>query len=200
MDIIDNILESSEVNEIFVHVPSQLNINESSSCNEDIDDRSDSSEWETNSIAESVITENTEYEYEKEIIQIESNNLKCCAVIDCINGNIKKCNLTNKLRGLWQLIGTWQLDTDTVKQAEGQLENLGVCYSHFLFDQNQLHSEGIKKNKEVSQSFISHRRCLYCGNNFYVFNRGKCCSEHSWTLVGKNLQIACISQKTCPAL
>ena len=201
-NIFDNIPEAPEADEIFAYVSDQLKTDESnSSSNEkNIDYKSNSSEWETVSVVESIITESTEHEYEKEISQIVNNNLNSCALIDYIDGDIKKCNATNKFRGLWQLIGTWQLDTDTVKQAEGQLENLGVCYSHFMFDQNKLHSEGIKKNKNISQSFISHRRCLYCGNNFYIFNRGKCCFEHSWTLVGKNLQIACISQKTCPTL
>ena len=92
------------------------------------------------------------------------------------------------------------MDTDTVIQAKKQLENLGVCYNHFMFDQNKLHSKGVKKNKDISQSLINYKWCLYCGKNYYVFSRGKICSEHSWSLIGKNLQVACVGQKTCPAL
>ncbi|RHZ78996.1 hypothetical protein Glove_152g51 [Diversispora epigaea] len=130
----DNI---SETDKSFTHIPipdqfaTSLEDNNSS-------DEEDLSKWETDS--ESLIDENiehenereilqTEYENEKEILQIENNNLKPCAVIDYIDGNIKKCGATNKLRKLWQLVGTWQLDTDTVEQAEGQLENL-VVYSN----------------------------------------------------------------------
>ncbi|RHZ67000.1 hypothetical protein Glove_303g24 [Diversispora epigaea] len=154
----DNI---SETDKSFTHIPIPDQLATSLEDNNSSDEE-DSSKWETDS--ESLIDENiehenereilqTEYENEREILQIENNNLKPCAVIDYIDGNIKKCGATNKLCKLWQLVGTWQLDTDTVEQAEGQLENLG-----------------------------------------------KNCSEHSWSLVGKNLQIACISQRSCPAL
>ncbi|CAI2199961.1 2637_t:CDS:2, partial [Funneliformis geosporum] len=62
-----------------------------------------------------------------EISQINDNSILIpCAIIDHIDGNIKKCSSTNKLRRLWQLVGTWELDTDTVIQAKIQLENLGI--------------------------------------------------------------------------
>ncbi|RHZ84666.1 hypothetical protein Glove_78g166 [Diversispora epigaea] len=127
----DNILETDKS---FTHIPIPDQLATSLEDNNSSDEE-DSSKWETDS--ESLIDENikhenereilqTEYENEREILQIENNNLKPCAVIDYIDGNIKKCGATNKLR--------------------------------------------------------------------------KNCSEHSWSLVGKNLQIACISQRSCPAL
>ncbi|CAI2196140.1 2416_t:CDS:2, partial [Funneliformis geosporum] len=67
----------------------------------------------------SIETENIEHETEKEISQINNNSiLITCVIIDHIDGNIKKCGSTNKLRRLWQLVWTWELDTDTVIQAK----------------------------------------------------------------------------------
>ena len=210
MNIDDFFNNIPEVDESFTYMPDkiaielarQLNTNKNSSSNEEnIDDENSINESETVFLVESIETENIEHETKKEIPQISNNSILIpCAIIDHIDGDIKKCGSTNKLRGLWQLVGTWELDTDTVIQAKKQLENLGVCYNHFMFDQNKLHSKGVKKNKDISQSLINYKRCLYCGKNYYVFSRGKICSEHSWSLIGKNLQVACVGQKTCPAL
>ncbi len=149
---------------IAIELARQLNTNKNSSSNEEnIDDENSINESETVSLVESIETENIEHETEKEIPEKEipqiSNNsiLIPCAIIDHIDGDIKKCGSTNKLRGLWQLVGTWELDTDTVIQAKKQLENLGVCYNHFMFDQNKLHSKGVKKNKDISQSLINYK-------------------------------------------
>ncbi len=37
-------------------------------------------------------------------------------------------------RRLEKMIGTWEIDTDAVKDVKSNLHQLGVCYSHFLFD------------------------------------------------------------------
>ncbi|CAI2192241.1 5656_t:CDS:1, partial [Funneliformis geosporum] len=82
-------------------------------------------ESETVSLVESIEIENIEYETEKEISQINNNSIIIsCAIIDHIDGNIKKCGLTNKLRRLWQLIGIWKLDINIVIQAKKQLKIL----------------------------------------------------------------------------
>ena len=107
---------------------------------------------------------------------------------------------TEKLRGLWQLVGMWQLDKSMVEGVSGNLDKLGVCYSHFMFDQNKLHSEGTKKLKSSLESLIHSRRCRFCGINYYFFSRGKFCAEHSWKLLGKYVQVPCIGQKNCKAL
>ncbi|PKY34153.1 hypothetical protein RhiirB3_453596 [Rhizophagus irregularis] len=44
------------------------------------------------------------------------------------------------------------------------------------------------------------RKCLFCGKLFYFFGRGNGCSKHSQKLLGKNIQVACNRQHTCPAL
>ena len=56
-----------------------------------------------------------------------------------LDGKIQRCNSKTKLRQLWQMIGIWQIDDEEVKAKNFLIENLGVYYSHFLYDQNQLH-------------------------------------------------------------
>src|SRR6266542_440213 len=94
----------------------------------------------------------------------------------------------------------WQLDKLMVESVDRDLDKLGVCYSHFMFDQNKLHSEGIKKSKNILESLIHLWRYRYCGINYYFFSRGKFCAEHSWKLLGKHIQILCTGQKSCRAL
>ena len=161
---------------------------------------SDSEEWESDSAAHSIVTESTEAENDMNIPQTKEKTLSACAVVDIIDGEIKCCGGTEKLRGLWQLVGMWQLDKSMVEGVSGNLDKLGVCYSHFMFDQNKLHSEGTKKLKTSLESLIHSRRCRFCGINYYFFSRGKFCAEHSWKLLGKYVQVPCIGQKNCKAL
>ncbi|RHZ84920.1 hypothetical protein Glove_74g285 [Diversispora epigaea] len=55
-----------------------------------------------------------------EKIEIEQTNTSNCVVIDTINGKIQRHNSTEKLRGVWQLVGTWQLDSNE--------ENNIICF------------------------------------------------------------------------
>jgi hypothetical protein len=87
-----------------------------------------------------------------------------------------------------------------VESVGKDLDKLGVCYNHFMFDQNKLHLGGTKKLKSISESLIHSRRCRFCGINYYFFSRGKFCVEHSWKLLGKHVQVPCIGQKNCKAL
>src|ERR1044071_8213824 len=48
-------------------------------------------------------------EIEIEIAQNKVSTLSPCVVLDVIDGNLQKCNSTENLRGLWQLVGIWQL-------------------------------------------------------------------------------------------
>jgi hypothetical protein len=77
---------------------------------------------------------------------------------------------------------------------------LEICSIHFHFDQNKLHEEGLKKRTQTSDGLLHHKRCLFCGINKYFYSRGKICTQHSWNLLGRNLQVPCIGQTYCPAL
>ncbi|GBC05812.1 hypothetical protein RclHR1_06430013 [Rhizophagus clarus] len=115
-------------------------------------------------------------------------------------GKIQRCNSVTNLRRLWQMIGMWQIDDEEVRMKNFAIEHLGVCYSHFMFDQNQLHTSNLKQTKKYTESIIRRRRCLFCNKNKFFFSRGANCEEHSYTVIGKNIQIPCIGQKKCGAL
>src|SRR4051794_6939525 len=72
-------------------------------------------------------------------INVKKNLLTPCVLIDIDNGELCCCGSTKDLRRLWQLVGMWEVDGKIVDTQKNQLENLGVCYKHFLYDQNQLH-------------------------------------------------------------
>ena len=170
-----------------------LENNSNSSTNDNFEEEMSDNQSET--------TVSTDIDADLEIVQIDDTNLSKCVIMDvCNNGKFQRCNLDENLRGLWQLIGTWQLDNLAVLQAGKNLNKLGVCYSHFMFDQNKLHGAGAKGEKDVKQSLIHSRRCRFCGKNYYFFSRGQYCKEHSWTILGKELRLACICQKGCDAI
>ena len=88
---------------------------------------SNSEEWENDSaIQSSIITESTEAENDISIPQTtDKTGLSACAVVDIIDERIKCCGETENLRGLWQLVGMWQLDKSTVEGVDGNLDKLG---------------------------------------------------------------------------
>lgn len=86
------------------------------------------------------------------------HSLTPCVILDMIQGKIKHCNSTNKLRPLKQMIGTWEIDVDAVVDES----KLGVCYTHFLFDQNQLHSPNVKQLCSIEKSIIHSHFCIFC--------------------------------------
>ncbi|UZO04722.1 uncharacterized protein OCT59_025093 [Rhizophagus irregularis] len=123
-----------------------------------------------------------EYDEHDEVIsELQDNEtLSPCVIIDIFEGKIQRCNSKTNLRRLWQMIG--------------------VCYTHFMYDQNKLHSANLKQTKKYTQSIIHRRRCLFCSKNKIFFSRGANCEEHSYTIVGRNIQVPCIGQKKCGAL
>jgi len=129
-----------------------------------------------------------------------SKDLTSCALIDSINGKLQRCGSTSDLQPLATLVGMWQLDTDTVDKAGSNLENIGVCYRHFLYDQNQLHKNNAKQKIDIKESLFQQRRCLFCGQNVYFFSRGSFCNEHAVSLYTKNILVPCIGCKSCSAL
>ncbi|GET66812.1 hypothetical protein GLOIN_2v1768551 [Rhizophagus irregularis DAOM 181602=DAOM 197198] len=158
--------------------------------------------WEDLSDIGSNFSETESDDERDEIITKVPNNenLTPCVVIDMLDGKIQRCNSKKKLRRLWQMIGTWQIDDEEVKAKNFLIEDLGVCYSHFLYDQNQLHSSNLKQTKDYMESIIHKRRCLFCNKNKIFFSRGPNCENHSYKVIGKNIQVPCIGQMKCGAL
>jgi hypothetical protein len=143
-----------------------------------------------------------EYDEHDEVIsELQDNEtLSPCVIIDIFEGKIQRCNSKTNLRRLWQMIGMWQIDEEEVRAKNFTIEQLGVCYTHFMYDQNKLHSANLKQTKKYTQSIIHRRRCLFCSKNKIFFSRGANCEEHSYTIVGRNIQVPCIGQKKCGAL
>ncbi|RHZ47551.1 hypothetical protein Glove_578g26 [Diversispora epigaea] len=98
---------------------------------------------------------NDEIEKNKETIpnKIIKTMLTPCVIIDYVEGIIQKCNSIYKSRTLHNLYGTWQIDRDTVQQA----------------------------------------------NQDYT-NRGKGCTNHSWVLNSRRIQVPCNGLTYCNAL
>ena len=69
-----------------------------------------------------------------------------------------------------------------------------------MYDQTKLHVKNAKRTKDSSLDFISNRRCLFCNINKSFYTCGEQCNQHSWTLVGCNLQVPCGSQYHCTSL
>ncbi|PKY32595.1 hypothetical protein RhiirB3_450885 [Rhizophagus irregularis] len=111
-----------------------------------------------------------------EIIEhLEQQNFTPCVIIDFIEGKFQQCKRTGKLKQLRNLFGTCKtlpiLTELAIKEVNGVLSKLGVCDSHFQFDNKYLHQS------------------ISIG-----------CIIHSWYLNKKNIQVPCIGQYKCEAL
>ncbi|PKY46612.1 hypothetical protein RhiirA4_461515 [Rhizophagus irregularis] len=136
-----------------------------------------------------------------EIIEhLEQQNFTPCVIIDFIEGKFQQCKRTGKLKQLRNLFGTWQVDRDAIKEVNGVLSKLGVCDSHFQFDNKYLHQSISKKTKDFNEGIIQWRRCISCNKYVTFFSRGIGCIIHSWYLNKKNIQVPCIGQYKCEAL
>ncbi|GES76541.1 hypothetical protein GLOIN_2v1768551 [Rhizophagus clarus] len=175
-DFFDNIPESErDLTNLYTEI---ANINKAkelliSNSHSIEDDDSENANWETSSML-TITSESIEAEEE---IKIPQN-----------------------LRGLAQLISIWQIDDNAVSEAGKELENLGICKSHFMFDQNRLHEKNAKKGQSIGLSFLHRRRCLFYGLNINFFSCENFCHEHSVSLGNKNLFVPCIGYKSCHSL
>jgi hypothetical protein len=115
---------------------------------------------------------------------------------------IQRCNKANHggdfNRPLAQLKGIWEVDRDAVEQCNNNLHELGVCYRHFLYDQNMLHNEK-QEYLQTEQSKLHHTHCLLCKKFKSFFTRNGC-SEHSWTVCGRSIRVPCLGLQSCKAL
>ncbi|GBC39186.2 hypothetical protein GLOIN_2v1774956 [Rhizophagus irregularis DAOM 181602=DAOM 197198] len=100
-----------------------------------------------------------------------STSLSPCAIVDMIDGKLQICGNDSK-RCISQLIGTWQIDTSVAAKFLDGKVNLGVCMSHFNYDQKN-HISHAKQIRKTEKSIIHRRR---------------------------NIQVACNGQFSCNAL
>src|SRR5207249_10693459 len=84
-----------------------------------------------------------------------------CVLLVKDEDKTRRCNNTHRLRSLKQLIGTWEIDGNAIKDKNP--DHLpGVCDSHFQFDMKDLHKGGAKSAIDSKNSRIHYRICLFC--------------------------------------
>ena len=162
---------------------------------EDSEDFEDFEDFEENERDDSKL-----FEKEEIIDQLENIELTPCVVIDFVKGKIQQCGDSIKLRPLHNLFGTWQVDRDAIKEVDGILSRLGVCDTHFQFDNKYLHKSQNKQLKGYDRGIIQWRRCICCDKYVTYFSRGAGCDIHSWNLNSRNIQIPCNCQYACKVL
>jgi hypothetical protein len=134
------------------------------------------------------------------IIGADSNKkLTSCVLIDNIDGKIQTCGAKNCNKRLRELTGLWQVNNEVINQVDNDLSRLGVCMSHFNFDQ-KMHNKKSKSNKSTKESHIQYRQCLFCHHNHYYFTRGPSCEQHSWNILDRVILTPCIGQINCKVL
>ncbi|CAB5382752.1 unnamed protein product [Rhizophagus irregularis] len=167
---------------------------------------SDNYEFDLESEGESEIESqndiyNNSGEFDEIINNIEQKELTACVVIDFFDGKFQRCgNKEGNIRQLRNLIGTWQVDRDVIREVDGNLQKLGVCDLHFQFDNKYLHNSKEKQLKKFEMGMIQWRRCISCNKYVTFFSRGIGCTQHSWRLNEHNIQVPCIGQYSCKTL
>jgi hypothetical protein len=118
------------------------------------------------------------FEKEEIIDHLKNVELTPCVVINFVKGKIQRCEDLTKLRPLYNLFGTWQVDRDAIKEVDGVLPRLGVCDSHFQFDNKYLHKSQNKQLKDFNQGIIQWRQCISCDKYIAYFSQGAGCDIH----------------------
>ena len=175
------------------HERISLKFSEMLACiNSDFDDSSNTSNVDFEDIKDVEDVENYEEVKEQEIYSdmdeiidhLEQTRFTPCVIIDFINGEFQQCKATGKLRQLRNLFGTWQIDRDAANEVDDVLSKLGVCDSHFQFDNKYLHKDRSqnKQTKEFNEGIIQWHQCISCNKYVTFFSRGIGCVIHSWHL------------------
>jgi hypothetical protein len=131
-----------------------------------------------------------------------STELTPCVIVDLIEGEVKRCNSTDQLRPLYNMLGIWEIDTnDPTIENKTNCNQLGACHHHIFWDQNSIHphlkSDVPLNNKEIPNMVQIHL-CLFCRKKKSFFSRetGTGCRRHSWCMKEYNFQTPCIGA-TC---
>jgi len=82
-------------------------------------------------------------ESDEEVFELDSN-------FDQFTNDENEGPISQKYNAL--SLGTWQIDQDAVQQVNNDHLKLGVCDSHFLYDQNQIHDP--KEKVLVTEQYI----------------------------------------------
>ncbi|CAJ0830393.1 6541_t:CDS:2, partial [Entrophospora sp. SA101] len=124
-----------------------------------------------------------------------------CVIVDLVNGKLQRCKNTI-FRPLHQLLGIWELDFDEVNKAikvnqPDATALLGTCSSHYSFD-NKNHLLHLKNSVPTHDAWIYKRRCLFCNYDKFYYSRGDGCTQHSKSVLERNVHVPCCGLKVCP--
>ncbi|CAH1761373.1 15042_t:CDS:2 [Entrophospora sp. SA101] len=124
-----------------------------------------------------------------------------CVIVDLVNGKLQRCKNTI-FRPLRQLLGIWELDFDEVNKAikvnqPDATALLGTCSSHYSFD-NKNHLSHLKNSVPTHDAWIYKRRCLFCNYDKFYYSRGDGCTQHSKSVLERNVHVPCCGLKVCP--
>ncbi|CAH1767582.1 14686_t:CDS:2, partial [Entrophospora sp. SA101] len=145
--------------------------------------------------------------FDKEVPKEDKVEVTSCVIIDNDKNHemIERCNRFDMNRSIYNLIGSFEVDSDVVKEVGDKVEKLGVCLKHLNYDQNTLHrpqigESRIKASLPFSHSTIHKKRCLLCNKYKCFYSRGEACQQHLWNVCGRNIQIPCHGLHDCPAI
>ncbi|CAJ0644330.1 7576_t:CDS:2 [Entrophospora sp. SA101] len=111
---------------------------------------------------------------------------------------LQRCKNTI-FRPLRQLLGIWELDFDEVNKAikvnqPDATALLGTCSSHYSFD-NKNHLSHLKNSVPTHDAWIYKRRCLFCNYDKFYYSRGDGCTQHSKSVLERNVHVPCCGLK-----
>ncbi|CAG8518104.1 14245_t:CDS:1 [Cetraspora pellucida] len=112
-----------------------------------------------------------------QFLNIEENQRSPCVIINNLKREIRCCNSINNLRSVSQLVETWEIEL--TQEENSNIATLGICSSHFNFDQNKLYSSNAKQIRDSSQSVIKIKKCLLCNKYKNFFSKDDDCEEHN---------------------
>jgi len=75
-----------------------------------------------------------------------------CVIIDTINEKLQTCSNDSK-KNISQLVGTWQIDTNFTIEFLDRKVNLGICISHFNYDQKN-YTDYAKQLRKIEHSIV----------------------------------------------
>ncbi|CAG8705302.1 6422_t:CDS:1, partial [Dentiscutata heterogama] len=157
---INNVTENNEMEPLFVwdelaFEKAKMLANEKE-CNYDNEIEWDDLDYESLETA-SLTTQSTESSNYLLEDNCEKNKLTPCVLLHVDNGQIQRCSKYKQKtqRPLAQLVGSWEIDSEAFESVKNnnQLYTLGVCGSHFGFDQNDLHSPNLKASQDIEKSW-----------------------------------------------
>ncbi|CAJ0634357.1 7342_t:CDS:2 [Entrophospora sp. SA101] len=122
--------------------------------------------------------------FDKEVPKEDKVEVTSCVIIDNDKNHemIERCNRFDMNRSIYNLIGSFEVDSDVVKEVGDKVEKLGVCLKHLNYDQNTLHRPQIGEshfNETPSETTSLDSAVTTSSNNQMIPNpETSCLTDH----------------------